>query len=131
MARGKTSKGGTRSTKVRGIQSGVSYSLTTSKIAVKKKDDERRAFAAYNGKQMYLTLDEAYSHYTRALTPEERTLVQQLRDRSPEDDQDADWEMADDVYEGHETMDISHTGGEHEALDGLHNGVNNTHSHHV
>ena len=126
MTRGKTGKGGTRSSKVRGIQWGVSQSLSTSKIAVRKKDDEQKAYIAWNGKQTYLILNIVYSHCTRVLSPEEHALVECLRDQSPVDDQDPDWEMADDGYEGHELMGISPTGGENEALDGLHSGVDDT-----
>lgn len=65
-----------------------------------------------------------YLYYTRALTPEECSLVQRLRDHTPLDDQDPDWVMTNDVLQGHETMDISHAGGENEALDDFCDNVN-------
>lgn len=49
MGSRKTSKGGTRSSKVRGIQFGITNSLSASRIAMRKKDDERKAFVAFNG----------------------------------------------------------------------------------
>ena len=48
------------------------------------------------------------------MTPEQCQMVVDLRDPpSPHDD---DWEMLDDILYGDEALDISHVGGELEAL---------------
>ena len=88
------------------------------------------ALIAYNGKLSIHILTNKYTfYYATALTPEEHALVNCLQEQTPIDDGDTNWVMADDIFEGCEAMDISHTGGENDDLDDLYEGVNDTHCH--
>ena len=77
-------------------------SLSLSRIALKKKDDEQRAFIAYNGKLLIHILTNKYNfYYATALTPEECALINHLQEQTPIDDGDTNWVMANGILEGH------------------------------
>jgi hypothetical protein len=62
-------------------------------------------------------LQQIYQNLTfisTAMTLEQREMVMDLRDPPNEDDDD--WEMLDDVLRGDSVLDISHEGGELDAL---------------
>jgi hypothetical protein len=52
------------------------------------------------------------------MTPEQRDMIMDLRD--PPTAEDNDWEMLDDILAGDATLQISHEGGEFDALNKFH-----------
>lgn len=77
---------------------------------------EQRGFSV--GPLVFLLPSGPLTYVYTELSPDELASIQILRDDTPEED--ADWEMADgafaDVLDGHQALDISHEGGEFEAL---------------
>ena len=59
-----------------------------------------------------------YLSFPTALSAEERELADRFREPTPFDNNDPNWEMVDNVPQRHETLGMSHMGGEFDAMTG-------------
>jgi hypothetical protein len=115
--------GAPRSTKHRHVDSRplskllrTSIFLSAAGVRVRKTQDAHARNAQYAGLFCSLNLFiQCILHLrTAAMTPEQQQSVMDLRDPPTADD--SDWEMLDDILHGDAPLEISHEGGELDAL---------------
>jgi hypothetical protein len=120
----------TKSKKYRGptnnSTSKTSLSLSAASISKRKSNDAVARAARAQRKQQALHLRcNVAQYFCTELSPSELAEIRTLRD--PPAQEDADWEMSDDmlggVLNGHQLLDISHEGGEFAALTNLGQGL--------
>jgi hypothetical protein len=90
-----------------------STSLSATGVRIQKTKDASARNTQYAG-MLFSILCVSSPTYSIAMTLEQRQVVMDLRE--PPSPDDSDWEMLDDVLHGDEALDISHEGGEFEAL---------------